>query len=128
MNLSNFYARLLGFYLVIISIGMFFRGDAIRDLISQTSHNTVMTSLGLFGLILGLAIVVSHQVWKGWPIIITIVGYWIAIKGIIIIFYPEWIFKIVQVAWNGSNLQIALGFDLILGLILLFCGYKLAKP
>lgn len=128
MNLSNFYARVLGFYLVIMSIGIFLKPQPVLDLVSLTSNgNIVITGLGIVGLILVLMIVVSHQVWKGWPIIITLLGYWAVVKGILIIFYSQETLKMFNFLLQGSNLQIGLGFDLALGLILLFCGYKLAK-
>ncbi len=127
MNLSSFYARMLGFYLVIMSIGMFFKPQQLQNLVSQ-SNSSVMTVLGIMTLLLGLAIVSSHQEWKGWPIIITLLGYWAVIKAILIIFYPELTVKIVNLFIQGNNLTIGLGVDLVLGLILVFLGYRLTKP
>jgi uncharacterized membrane protein len=123
MNLSFFYAKLFGFYLVIMSIGMIFRPQLIHDLILR-SNNNELTTLGIVCIIFGLAIVISHQIWKGWPIIITILGYWIVIKGIIVVFYPEIILKLANYAWEANNLHIVVGIDLVCGVILLICGYK----
>lgn len=126
MNLSNFYARMIGFYLVIMSIGMFFKPQQLQNLLLQ-ANGSVMTVLGIVALTLGLAIVSSHQVWKGWPIIITLLGYWVVIKGILIIFYPDSMVKIVNILTQGNNLTIGLSVDLVLGIILLILGYRLSR-
>jgi hypothetical protein len=127
MNLSNFYARVLGLYLVIMSVGMYFKPQPMLDLVFSSSGSASMPGLGIVALVLGLIIVVSHQVWKGWPIMITLIGYWAVIKGILIVFYTQETLKMFHNVLQGMNLQIGLGVDLALGLLLLFCGYKLAK-
>lgn len=126
MYLSKFYARTTGFYLVIMSIGMFFKPQQLHTLLAP-NNNAVMIGLGIVGLILGLAVVVSHQRYKGWPLLITLLGYWATIKGILIIFYPEIILKMTNAILQGNNLNIGLGLDLALGLLLLYFGFKIAK-
>jgi hypothetical protein len=88
------------------------------------NNASTLVSFGIFGLIIGLAIVASHQIWKGWPIIISLLGYWAVLKGILIIFYPEWVMNIANTAFHGNNLYIGIGCDFIIGLILLYCGFK----
>lgn len=126
MNLSNFYARTFGFYLIIMSVGLFFKPQQLQNLISM-SNSAVMMALGIFGLIFGLAVVVSHQKYHGWPLLITLIGYWATLKGILIIFFPELSLQILNYFLHANTIAIGLGIDFALGVILLFCGYRLAQ-
>ena len=71
MNNSIFWARLLGLYAIIVSLGTCFRLSEMHALMTSLASNHVSSMLlGFFTLFLGLAIVVDHQVYKGWPIIV----------------------------------------------------------
>lgn len=123
MDYSLFWARVLGFYAVIVSIGCFLHIDKMYKLLVDLSSNpSAMMVVGMFTLFLGLAIVVSHSVWRGWPILVTVLGYWIVFKGITLLFFSKWISHIVAF-WQGRDLSYAPIPALVIGLILLFCGY-----
>ncbi|MGD9592765.1 MAG: hypothetical protein AB7V32_09620, partial [Candidatus Berkiella sp.] len=82
MKLSRFYARVIGLYLVIMTVGMFLKPQPLEQFISQ-KNSSEMIVLGIATLIFGLLMVCSHQKFKGWPFLITILGYWATIKGIL---------------------------------------------
>lgn len=102
---------------------MFFKPQPLLSLMSQ-GNQTLLVALGIFTLILGLAMVMSHQIWNGWPIIIFLLGFWATIKGILIIFYPEMAIQISNTVLQGNKLMIGLGFDFVLGVILIWLGFK----
>ncbi|MCS5711869.1 hypothetical protein [Candidatus Berkiella aquae] len=123
MNYSIFWARLLGLYAVILSIGMFFHLKQYQTLMADLAQNPlILMTLGMITLFLGLGIVLSHRTCRGWPILITILGYWITFKGIVLLFFPQWVSKIVTM-WQSYNSYVVLAPTLILGLILLICGF-----
>ena len=123
MNNSIFWARLLGLYTVIIAIGFFFKMNEMHALMTSMANNTVTSMiLGLFTLFLGLVIVVDHQVWKGWPIIVTFLGYWITIKGIALLFFSQLLTPLLAF-WQGKNMIYAPIPALVIGVILLYCSF-----
>lgn len=127
MNRSVFWARLLGLYTVVLATWSFVNIKQLHSLLEDLTHNTpISMTLGLLTLFLGLAIVVNHQIWKGWPIIVTLLGYWITLKGAVLLFFPEWINKML-VFWEGKNILLAPVPALLIGLILLFCGFFLHR-
>ncbi|MGE3318771.1 MAG: hypothetical protein AB7I18_05690 [Candidatus Berkiella sp.] len=127
MNYSIFWARLLGLYIVILYAGMFFHFKHFQTLAGQMTQNPVLLMvMGMFTLFLGLTIVLSHRTWRGWPILITLIGYLVVAKGIMLLFFPEWVHKVVT-AWQGYNIYIAVVPGLVLGLILLICGFVVKR-
>ena len=102
---------------------MFDDMSAYKSLLKEMTHNESLDIiLGLFTLLLGLAVVVNHNVWKGWPITITIVGYWIAMKGIVLIYFPENINKLIMIL-QMKNLYLAFVPSLAIGVVLLYFGF-----
>ena len=127
MNNSTFWARTLGLYAVILSIWSFLNIKHIGSLMDALASNTSLSMLlGLFTVFLGLVMIISHSVWKGWPILVTILGYWITLKGMVILFFPEWINKIIAV-WHGKNMIYAPIPALVIGLLLLYFGFFCRK-
>jgi len=127
MNYSIFWARLLGFYSVILCAWTFLNiKDLHALLIDLTNNHAVSILVGIFTIFLGLAIVISHSIWKGWPIIVTLVGYWIIIKGSIFLFFPYFI-SLTITFWQGKNMMFAPVPALVIGLILLYCSFFLKR-
>lgn len=123
MNKSIFWAKLLGLYSIILAIWTFHNIKGLHTTMLALENNApLLMVMGLFTLFLGLSIIVSHGIWKGWPIIVTLVGYWITIKGLVLLFFPEWINKIITF-WQGKNMIYTPIPALVIGLILLFCGF-----
>lgn len=123
MNYSIFWARLLGFYIVILCAWTFLNIKDLHSMLTDlTSNHGVSMAVGFFTLFLGLAIAVSHSIWRGWPIVVTLVGYWIIIKGSVFLFFPHFINNIVAY-WQGKNMMFAPIPAFVIGLYLLYCGY-----
>lgn len=123
MGKSIFWAKLLGLYTVILSAWTFVNIKNLHALFTSLSNNPpLVMTLGVFTLLLGLSIVFMHSIWKGWPILVTLVGYWISIKGLALLFFPQWIQSMLTVL-NDKNMIFAPIPSLVIGLILLFFGF-----
>ncbi len=123
MNYSLFWARLLGFYIVILCAWAFLNVKNLQPMILElTTNHGVSMLVGIFTIFLGLAIAVSHSIWRGWPIVVTLIGYWIIIKGSVFLFFPHLINNIMAY-WQGKNMMFAPIPALLIGLYLLYCGY-----
>ncbi len=79
---STFLARLIGPLMLAVGIGIFVNGQVYRVLADEFLRSRALVYLsGLLSMTAGLAIVLTHNVWRAdWPVIITILG-WLAVFG-----------------------------------------------
>lgn len=88
--LSLFLAKLLGLQLIVLSIALFTQPERFRTAIVDFHRSEALVLIGgAMPLLLGLAIVLSHNIWTGWPILITLLGYLMILKGVSRLFFPE---------------------------------------
>ncbi|MBU1924127.1 MAG: hypothetical protein KJ710_07740, partial [Candidatus Omnitrophica bacterium] len=80
---------------------------------------------GLFALVIGVVIILTHNVWvANWTVIITIIGWLALIKGIWIIVFPNTVPKFIQAYKKNENLlMVNPVVMLILGAVLTFFGF-----
>jgi len=127
MDKSKFLSKVIGIYLIFISISMFINIHQFSSLVSSMINNMpLMLALGCITLILGILMVVSHNVWQwNWRVIVTIVSWLILLKGASIVLYPQLIDKLSMAFVQNTNFAyIAAILDLILGLFLIYFGFK----
>lgn len=126
MNISIFLAKALGLYLMLISIAYIFNKKRFKPLLMNMMNNPeVMLVTSFIPLIIGILIVVSHNIWvKDWRVIITIIGWMALIKGINIILFPEFLINMSR-KWiqNDTAYYITFFFTFLMGAILLYFGY-----
>lgn len=127
MDISKFLSKVLGLYLIIISIVMLINMQQFASYISSLiSDAPLIFVTGFFTLILGLLMVVSHNVWQwNWRVIITIISWIVLLKGISILFFPQFMNKIsILFIQNMSFAYIAPCFDFAIGVLLSYFGFK----
>lgn len=123
---TNFLATVLGWYLVIVSLLLLTRRDivvaAMKELMGQRA---VMLVVGTITLIIGLLMVVSHNVWvMGWPVIVTVIAWLILIGGLFRLYCPDTVYKIWSKLINKTEVFLTTGvITLIIGLFLLYKVY-----
>ena len=84
-----------------------------------------MLVTSFIALIMGILIVVSHNIWtKDWRVIITIVGWMVLIKGINVILFPEFLVN-MSIKWiqNNTLYYTTFYFVFLIGTILIYYGY-----
>ncbi|MGD9152132.1 MAG: hypothetical protein PVG30_00525 [Gammaproteobacteria bacterium] len=124
MDTSIFLARVFGLYLIIGCLAVLFRFQHI-----QTAYDELVASkanvllIALLSLIIGILIVVAHSVFVwDWRLLITLIGYLVFVKGIMLLFCPECAMKLkVAIMSNRSAYYIMIIIFLLIGL---FLGYK----
>jgi len=127
MNQSRFLAKVLGLYLIIVALAYLVNMSVYTGIITNLlNNNALMIITAFMTLIIGLLLVVAHNVWEfSWRVIITIVGWLTLIKAVCLLFFPDYMNHMnLQILQNTSVISISLFIDLILGLILLFFGFK----
>jgi ABC-type amino acid transport system permease subunit len=125
MELSIFLAKVLGLYLVIVPSAVLLNRKQLPRLIEEFSTNLALSILsGFIALVLGLLLVVSHNVWSAdWRIIITILGWLSLAKGGLRLFFPE---KIQSLATISARpwWTVVLVMFLVVGAYLSFVGFS----
>lgn len=127
MEHSKFLGKVIGIYLIIVCIAMFINMPAFIDRVNSLINNTaLMFVVGFITLILGLLMVVSHNIWQlNWRVVITIISWLVLLKSISIIFYPQFIDQLsLSFVQNINVAYIGAAIDLILGLLLCYFGFK----
>ena len=91
MALSIFLARFLGIYMIIMFILLATRREEMTPGIKAFINDHALLLLaGSMTLLGGLAILIGHPVWGfEWPVVISLLGVLMVVKGIIRIGYPE---------------------------------------
>jgi hypothetical protein len=126
MDNSIFLAKAVGLYLVILSVGMIFDAARFRPLILEIIDNPPLLFLsGFIALILGIVLVLSHNLWvMDWRVLITLVAWSALIKGIVRVVFPQMAIDLSR-KWvkNDMPYYISGGLCLVLGIFLLYHGF-----
>lgn len=126
MDISKFLSKVLGIYLIIISIVMLMDMQRMLDVISGFVNNpSLIFVTGAFTLILGILLIASHNIWKlDWRLIITFIAWTIFIKGLCVIVAPQFIDKFALMIIENSRIYYSAAIlDLCLGVILSYIGF-----
>lgn len=126
MTASIFLARLLGPMLVVVGIGLLLKPMRFRAILQEFIGSVIwLYWAGFVGLLAGLALVLTHNLWvSDWRVIITLIGWVTLVRALVTIFQPEWIVMIGNaVIARPRYFVAAAAMNLILGLILSYLGY-----
>lgn len=127
MDKSKFLSKALGIYFIIISLAMFLNMHQFAASVqSLVNNSSLMFVTGFFTLILGILMVVSHNIWElSWRVVITIIAWLTLVKGASIILYPQFIDQGSALFVQNMNFAyVAAGLDFILGVVLSYFGFK----
>ena len=124
MNLSNYLADIWGISLVVIPLAFLIKEKYLKRLFVEVENEAFMLLLGMASFILGLAMVLSHNIWaKNWTVIITIIGWLTLVKSLALLFFPEYMKKWVKKVENKDWLPIVLVVLIFIGLVITYFGF-----
>ena len=126
MGNSVFLARLIGPLMLTVGIGIFVNGATYRMLADEFLRSRALIYLsGLLTMTAGLALILTHNVWRAdWPVIITILGWLAAIGGAVRIIAPQGTERVGrQMLKHKHGLTIAGAVWLAVGAVLCLFGY-----
>lgn len=91
MNLSIFFAKLLGIFLIFMAIVMAARKKYIESIVNELfASKSLLYFAGTLNLLIGLAIAIAHPIWEwNWKGLITLLGYLFIFKGMMRLGFPE---------------------------------------
>ncbi len=120
-----FLAKVFGFYLTILSVLMLVRRESFIARVNTLleSPATLFFS-AIVTLIIGILLVVSHNIWTmGWAVLITILCWWVLIKGILRLYFPE-IDRKWTTAFTKTNVYYSSAIImLVLGIFFLYLSF-----
>lgn len=122
-----FIARLTGPSFIAIGVGVLLNQAHYAAMITEAAHSPTLIYLsGLLTLPLGLAILNVHRAWTAdWRVIVTILGWLLAIGGVIRIVLPQFTATMATALFSTSaGLMAVAVVTLVLGGYLSFEGYR----
>jgi hypothetical protein len=125
METSIFLAKIIGLVSVISTIAVLVRYKEHLALEEETVKNPALVYLSGFALLaLGVLLVVSHSVWTlDSRLVITIMGWFVFLKGIGRIFFPNAVMNLIKKKRNNRKFLIGEVVVFLVGLYLLYYGF-----
>jgi len=121
MNISIFFAQMLGIMFIVLGLSMVFNKKFTTLAIDEiTKNHGIIWLAGLITLMLGSTMVILNNIWtSGLPLFITILGWLTLIKGATILIFPNFTFSYYKKMNKGSIFVWGGIFVFILGLVLI---------
>lgn len=129
MDFSIFLAKALGLYLLIVSLSMLINKSRMPAIINGIIENPgLQLIMGLHILVIGILLVLSHNLWSGetWQIVITVIAWIVLVKGIINFSLPV-LARTMSKSFLASTgmFYFSLLINFLLGLYLCYYGFML---
>jgi hypothetical protein len=126
---TTFLSRLIGLYLILISLAMLTHRQATIESLTALVHNPPMLFVtGVIAVAAGLAMVLGHNVWSGGmlPVLVTLTGWLLLTKGVLLLFLsPETAAGLFLAGLHLEKLfSLYAGIALFLGIYLAYEGSR----
>jgi cytochrome bd-type quinol oxidase subunit 2 len=131
MERSRYIAGLIGPVFVVAALAMIANRGLMSTMADQVAGNYVIVLIGgACTLVAGVAIVRSHNVWFGWPVLITAIGWFCVIGGALRMIFPRAIGEIAPRFSDEGWVTVAESLVMAaVGLFMIYQGYfKKAPP
>jgi len=122
--LSNYLAEIWGISMVVVCLTLLIKPKYLKILFTEVENEATMLFWGIVSFIIGLAVILAHNIWiKNWQVIITILGWMALAKGLSILFLPDLMKSYVKRIEDKQWLPIALVIGVFIGLIITYFGF-----
>ena len=125
MNTSIYLGRFFGLYLLLTGIAIIVRGNSFRTVMHEIIKSPALVTVsGIFTLILGLFLVLAHNMWEwSWRLVVTLLSYITLIKGITLLYVPEWVNGMAHHLDRVQWFRVIGLITAIVGIFLIICTY-----
>ena len=124
MTLSKNLAGLIGPALVVLAIGVFLNRGLLPGMVDRLEGDYALFLIaGLLALLGGIAIVRAHNVWTGWPVVITVLGWLAIVGGIARVMFPTPIIQVAHTVITAQGVIVPVAMAVV-GLVGLFLSYQ----
>ena len=95
--------KILSILLITLGISGAVNHKQFAKMAKELKHNSMVLFLwGIIELTAGLFLVLQHNIWQEWQIIITIFGWLMVIEALVVIMLPRFSVKLT-LAWRHAN-------------------------
>jgi hypothetical protein len=119
MASTYFLAQLIGLLLLSVGASVLLRKTLFMKALNDiTGNSTSLFMAGIVLLLLGLSVVLTHNIWHAGflPLVITLIGWILILRGIVSMFVPghgisrmiRW-FRVEEFSWLYAMLVLAIG-------------------
>jgi hypothetical protein len=129
VELSLFLAKLFGIYFLIAFILLVTqKREMVQGIKSFVTNLPLLMFSGSISLLAGLAILIGHPVWTwGWPVVITLLGLFMLIRGICRLGFPALSSKHIQTCLGHKNCMAWITIiTFVLGVFLTWRGFVIS--
>lgn len=127
---TRMFARVMGPYLAIIAVTAALRPTDMRAMLSGFEADPLWSWVtGAFILLFGLVVIALHPYWRGAPaIIVSALGWLVAVKGLFLIAGPRTYFSMANSAVDAMTWwRIGAIVEVAIGLYLAYVGWVPAR-
>lgn len=125
MCLSIFLAQVIGCYLFLVSLAMLIQQHRFKKTMTEFLGSApLLTFSGFISLVIGLLIVIRHNIWVSeWPVLITLVGWITLLQGLMRIFFPDAFVKMMKDLMAKTGYTLMCWIWLLVGVYLIWAGF-----
>jgi hypothetical protein len=127
LPLTAFLGKLIGLYCIIAAATMMANKRASVESIYALMRNPpLLLFVEVLGLLAGLAMVLGHNIWSGGalPVIVTVLGWLIAIRGAMLLALPqETKLRIFEALRYEERFHVYMGATLVLGIFMTVAAF-----
>ena len=117
--LSRFIAGMIGPVLAAIGCSLLLNRDLSTEIAAEIGHSKgLILFSGVSLLIAGIAIIQCHATWRGWPAVITALGWLSVISGLARILFPTQLASMATTLIAPPTTYIAAALSIALGAFL----------
>jgi len=128
MQLTLFLSQIFGITFILGAFSMLLEKKMMMEMLKElVEDRALLYVLGVFDFVLGLAIVLTHNVWEGRTLttVITALGWLMLLKGVVRILTPTATIKRWYKQWNIATMLPLMGLiSLALGVYLTYNGFS----
>ena len=128
MDFSLLLAQVIGLYLMLEGVVILTQRKFIMNVVVDMSNHKAMTyGFGAMMTILGLLIVLNHNVWEStWRVIPTLIGWAMLVKGVMLVFAPRTLMRHARKVARNRNMAMLGGIvALAVGAYLAYVGFAI---
>ncbi|NUQ69065.1 MAG: hypothetical protein HUU18_12425 [Phycisphaerales bacterium] len=124
MNTHQLIDAALGFLLLVVGLSQLLHRRAwATTFVPLLRHSATPILAGLYALMFGLVIAAAHNVWGGWSLVTTLLGWWLILFGAAFLLAPgatgRWLARLVitpNLMLLGGVIRLTLGLVIGLGI------------
>ncbi|MCD6543579.1 MAG: hypothetical protein J7K34_03635 [Flavobacteriaceae bacterium] len=127
MEASVFLAKFWGWYLITFFVLLIFYPKRIKQLFDFAKDEKFTMIISIMAITFGLVSIIAHSLWVAdWRLMITLLGWFVFIKGVVYFSFPQLALKWVEKI-DFKWFQFIMFLSFLIGVILLNQAYGLVQ-